>query len=149
MSVRNLLTGLFQGFIGRLSDIFGRKFILGLLISIPLIFFESTWLLIAVAILQAFSVSVVTPSWNAVLGDVTETLGAFSGLAQASWGIATFIGSLGAGFIADAINSAYGAIIMVISTTIAIAIMRVLASIGYFFIKESLPKENRTSKTTN
>lgn len=78
MSVRNLLTGLFQGFVGRLSDIFGRKFILiagfilGLLIPIPLIFFENTWLLIAVAIIQAFAVSIVTPSWNAVLGDVTE-----------------------------------------------------------------------------
>jgi len=76
-----------------------------------------------------------------------ETHGAFSGLSQATWGIATFIGSLCAGFIADAITNTYGAIVMVISTTIAIAIMRVLASIGYFFIKESLPKENRTSKT--
>ncbi len=78
MSIRNLLSGLFQGLVGRLSDIFGRKFILiigfilGLLIPIPLLFFESTWLLITVAIIQAFAISVVIPSWNAVLGDVTE-----------------------------------------------------------------------------
>ena len=78
MSVRNLLTGLFQGVVGRLSDKLGRKFILiagfiiGVIIPIPLIFFENTYLLIVVAVIQAFSVSVVTPTWNAVLGDVTE-----------------------------------------------------------------------------
>lgn len=78
MSVRNLLTGLFQGTIGRLSDRIGRKYILiagfvvSILITIPLIFFENTILLIFVSIIQAFSVSIVLPTWNAVLGDVTE-----------------------------------------------------------------------------
>ncbi|HUU79030.1 MAG TPA: MFS transporter [candidate division Zixibacteria bacterium] len=78
MSVRNLLTGLFQGTIGRLSDKIGRKYILifgfflSLIIPIPLIFYHEQWFLIFVAIVQAFSVSVVIPTWNAVLGDVTE-----------------------------------------------------------------------------
>ncbi|MFW9922873.1 MAG: MFS transporter, partial [Candidatus Thorarchaeota archaeon] len=77
-SIVNLLTGLFQGTIGRLSDKLGRKyilitgFILSFLVTIPLIFFENTILLIFVAILQAFSVSIAIPTWNAVLGDVTE-----------------------------------------------------------------------------
>ena len=77
MSIRNLLQGLFQGFAGRLSDIFGRKyilifgFVLSLIIPIPLIFYHQIWFLIFVAIIQAFSVSVVIPTWNAVLGDVT------------------------------------------------------------------------------
>jgi len=78
MSIRNLLTGLFQGIIGRLSDRFGRKFILiigfviGFLIPIPLIFWEYTWLLIVVAVVQAFATSIFIPTWNAVLGDVTD-----------------------------------------------------------------------------
>jgi len=78
MSIRNLLSGLFQGVAGRLSDKFGRKYILffglflSLVIPIPLIFYHSVWFLIFVAIIQAFSVSVFIPSFNAVLGDVTE-----------------------------------------------------------------------------
>ena len=78
MSIRNLLSGLFQGVAGRLSDKFGRKYILffglflSLVIPIPLIFYHSVWFLIFVAIIQAFSVSVFIPAWNAVLGDVTE-----------------------------------------------------------------------------
>ncbi|MBD3193388.1 MAG: MFS transporter [Candidatus Heimdallarchaeota archaeon] len=78
MSIRNLLRGLFQGMIGRLSDQFGRRtiliigFFLSFIITIPLIFFESTILLIVVSIVQAFAVSVVVPTWNAVLGDVTQ-----------------------------------------------------------------------------
>ncbi|MHA1739193.1 MAG: MFS transporter [Candidatus Heimdallarchaeota archaeon] len=78
MSIRNLLNGLFQGVIGRLSDRFGRKYILmfgfalGMLIPIPLIFWEATWLLIVVAVVQAFATSIFIPTWNAVLGDVTD-----------------------------------------------------------------------------
>jgi len=77
-SIRNLLQGLFQGAIGRLSDRFGRKyillfgFVLSFLIPIPLIFYHNTYFLIFVAIIQAFSVSIIIPTWNAVLGDVTE-----------------------------------------------------------------------------
>lgn len=87
MSVRNLLNGLFQGAIGRLSDKLGRKYILifgfalGFLIPLPLIFWEATWLLIVVAVVQAFATSIFIPTWNAVLGDVTnqKTRAAFIG----------------------------------------------------------------------
>jgi MFS family permease len=78
LSIRNLLTGLFQGTIGRLSDKLGRKliliagFFLSFVIPIPLIFFDNTILLVFVALIQAFSISVTIPTWNAVLGDVTE-----------------------------------------------------------------------------
>ncbi|MFW9922876.1 MAG: MFS transporter [Candidatus Thorarchaeota archaeon] len=77
-SIRNLLNSIFQGYIGLLSDRIGRKLImfigiaLNFLITIPLLFFENTWLLIFVAIVQAFSLSVFIPAWNAVLGDVTQ-----------------------------------------------------------------------------
>ena len=78
-SIRNLISGLFQGTFGRLSDKIGRKnilifgFILSFLIPIPLIFFrELQWLLILISVIQALSVSIIIPSWNAVLGDVTQ-----------------------------------------------------------------------------
>ena len=87
MSIRNLLTGLFQGAIGRLSDKLGRKYILifgfviGFLIPLPLIFWEAPWLLVIVAVVQAFATSIFIPTWNAVLGDVTDqkTRAAFIG----------------------------------------------------------------------
>ena len=69
-----------------------------------------------------------------------ETFGSYSGLTQVTWGLATFFSSLIAGFIAESISNNYGDTTMIISTTIAIAIIRALATIGYFFIKESLPK---------
>ncbi|MGC9780406.1 MAG: MFS transporter [Candidatus Heimdallarchaeota archaeon] len=78
MSIRNLLSGLFQGTIGRLSDRIGRKyilivgFILSFVIPIPLMFYHNPYFLIFVAVIQAFSVSIIIPTWNAVLGDVTE-----------------------------------------------------------------------------
>ena len=77
-SIRNLLSSLFQGFIGLLSDKIGRKFVMfgGILlnfaITVPLIFFEQTWLLITVAIVQALSISLFVPAWNATQGDVTN-----------------------------------------------------------------------------
>lgn len=145
---------------GKLGDRFGRKPVLIFsrvimfsvsLLYIPAVLSGSWYYIMLTNVISGFGNGIFLVLMNAYALDLssTKTLGAFSGLTQASWGIATFIGALGAGFIAEAINSAYGAIIMVISTTIAIAIMRVLASIGYFFIKESLPKENRTLKTAN
>lgn len=77
-SIRNLISGLFQGAFGRLSDKIGRKYILlfgfviSFLIPIPLIFYRAQWLLIVTSIIQALSVSIIIPSWNAVLGDVTQ-----------------------------------------------------------------------------
>ena len=77
-SIRNLLSSLFQGFIGLLSDKIGRKFVMfgGILlnfaITVPLIFFQQTWLLITVAIVQALSISFFVPAWNATQGDVTK-----------------------------------------------------------------------------
>ncbi|NHK31769.1 MAG: MFS transporter [Asgard group archaeon] len=77
-SIRNLISGLFQGSIGRLSDKIGRKnilligFIISFLIPLPLIFNRSQWLMILIAVIQALSVSIVIPTWNAVLGDVTK-----------------------------------------------------------------------------
>ncbi|MCG3252431.1 MAG: MFS transporter [Candidatus Heimdallarchaeota archaeon] len=77
-SIRNLISGLFQGSIGRLSDKIGRKkilifgFIISFLIPLPLIFYRVQWFLILTSVIQALSVSFIIPSWNAVLGDVTQ-----------------------------------------------------------------------------
>lgn len=77
-SIRTLLSSVFQGNIGYLSDKIGRKTLLivgiafNFLVTIPLLFFEATWLIVVVAIFQALSLSIFIPTWNAVLGDVTK-----------------------------------------------------------------------------
>ena len=53
-------------------------------------------------------------------------------------------GVLAAGFIAEAITNAYDEYTMILATTIAIAVMRAISALGYLFVKESLPKENRS-----
>ncbi|NHK31767.1 MAG: MFS transporter [Asgard group archaeon] len=77
-SIRNLLSSISQGTIGFLSDKIGRKFLILLgifmnfLVTLPLLFTNNTWAIIIVAIVQAFSLSIFMPAWNAVLGDVTK-----------------------------------------------------------------------------
>lgn len=77
-SIRNLLSSISQGTIGFLSDKIGRKFLMLLgifmnfLVTLPLLFTNNTWVIIIVAIVQAFSLSIFMPAWNAVLGDVTK-----------------------------------------------------------------------------
>ncbi|MGC9780404.1 MAG: MFS transporter [Candidatus Heimdallarchaeota archaeon] len=115
-SIRNLLSSILQGNIGFLSDKIGRKLImligmiLNFAITIPLLFFENIGLLIAVAIIQAFSLSIFIPAWNAVLGDVTKP--AFR---------ATFIGRI----------ASIGRLVSV-SFSIIIAIIFYLADVVYY-----------------
>ncbi len=77
-SIRNLLSSISQGTIGYLSDKIGRKLLILLgifmnfLVTLPLLFTNNTWAIIIVAIVQAFSLSIFMPAWNAVLGDVTK-----------------------------------------------------------------------------
>ncbi|NHJ40096.1 MAG: MFS transporter [Asgard group archaeon] len=78
-SIRNLMSSLFQGSIGRLSDKYGRRyFLMGgffLVFSslIILIFVDTPVMLIVVSIIQAFSLSIIIPVWSATLGDLTVT----------------------------------------------------------------------------
>ncbi|MHA1127186.1 MAG: MFS transporter [Candidatus Heimdallarchaeota archaeon] len=70
------LFGLLQSFFGRFSDKFGRKVILiiGFFIltisSMILIFFKHPAVIVVVVIFQAFSVALISPVWNATLGDI-------------------------------------------------------------------------------
>lgn len=76
-SIRNLMSSLFQGSIGRLSDKYGRRyFLLGgffLVFTslVILIFVNTPIMLIVVSIIQAFSLSIIIPVWSATLGDLT------------------------------------------------------------------------------
>ena len=158
MSIRNLLSGLFQGIAGRLSDIFGRKvvllfgFILSLVIPIPLIFYHSVWFLIFVAVIQAFSVSVVIPSWNAVLGDVTEPSfrAAFIGRINSIGRIVSVAATLTIAGIFALIDTRYNNIITISGTAYEItwefqygfifafsAFNALLCIISLFFLKET------------
>lgn len=146
------------GFIGgKIGDQVGRKPVLLFsrlimfsvsLLYIPAVLFNNWYFVILTNVVSGIGNGVFAVIMNAYALDLStdETLGSYSGLSQASWGIATFVGSLIFGFISQALTNSFGDVIMVLSTTIAIAIMRVIASIGYFFIKESLSAENRLAK---
>ncbi|MCK5183567.1 MAG: MFS transporter [Candidatus Heimdallarchaeota archaeon] len=151
--------GLFFG--GKLSDRFGRKpFIIygrAAMFAIPLVMigavFMGNWQMLLLSnIIGGSAMGSITVSMNAYVLDIApeEQMGAYSGLQQVGWGILTFIGSLSSGFIATAItnNAPYARDedkirYMVIVMFSAIAILRFIASIGYFFIDESFPKEAR------
>jgi MFS family permease len=150
----------FSGFFGgRIADRIGRK---PVLIVTRFLLFSVSLLYIPAVIFNAWGYVILT---NVVSGlcngaffivmntyaldcSSEDTKGSYSGLAQVSWGITTSVGSLVAGFIAQAIvNNAQATGLtvddatryMIIVTTIAIGILRILASLGYFFVKESLP----------
>lgn len=146
---------------GKLSDRFGRKpFIIygrAAMFLIPLVMigaiFLGNWQMLLISNLVGGSaMGFITVSMNAYILDIApeDQMGAYSGLQQVGWGILTFIGSLSAGFIATAITNNAPYVLdedkiryMVIVMFSAIAILRFIASIGYFFIDESFPKEAR------
>ncbi|HUT80092.1 MAG TPA: MFS transporter [Candidatus Bathyarchaeia archaeon] len=138
---------------GRVGDKFGRKPVLIFsrvimfsvaLFYIPAVLSGSWYWIILTNSVSGIGNGAFLVMMNAYALDMApdEDQGSYSGLTQASWGVATFLGSLIMGFIAQAISENFNPITMVVSTTIAIAIMRVIASIGYFFIKESLVKKS-------
>lgn len=149
--------GLFFG--GKLGDRFGRKpFIIygrAAMFVIPLVMIGAVllgnWKMLFLSnIIGGSAMGVITVSQNAYVLDIApeDQMGAYSGLQQVGWGVLTFIGSLSSGFIANAIENNAPAgedptRYMVIIMFSAIAILRFIASIGYFFIDESLPKEAR------
>jgi len=146
---------------GKLSDRFGRKpFIIygrAVMFLIPLVMigavFMGSWQMLLISNLVGGSaMGFITVSMNAYILDIApeDQMGAYSGLQQVGWGILTFIGSLSSGFIATAITNNAPYVLdedkiryMVIVMFSAIAILRFIASIGYFFIDESFPKEAR------
>lgn len=148
---------------GRIGDRIGRKPVLVItrfvlftvsLLYIPAVIFDAWGYVILTNVVSGLCNGAFFIVMNAYALDCSseDTKGSFSGLAQVSWGIATSVGSLVAGFIALAIeNNAPGTPVeatkyMIIVTTIAIGVLRILASIGYFFVKESLPKHKRISQ---
>ncbi|MBN1330262.1 MAG: MFS transporter [Candidatus Heimdallarchaeota archaeon] len=77
-SIRNLLGSILQGLFGRLSDKRGRKYFLlagflgNFIVIVLLLFYSNPIMLIIVSIVQAVSISIITPVWNASLGDITK-----------------------------------------------------------------------------
>ena len=76
--IQNLGSALFQGFFGRLSDRFGRKiilflgFIIATITTIYLAFNASTIIFMVIIALYSLGISMVIPSWNALLGDISS-----------------------------------------------------------------------------
>lgn len=160
----------FGSFIGgKLGDRFGRKPVMLIsraimfsvsLLYIPAILTGSWYYVIPTNIVSGFGNGVFLVMMNAYALDLSDekTMGSYSGLSQVTWGIATFIAALLAGVIADAIEFRAITVLglseidaakrMAIILVIAIAVMRVIATIGYFFVKESLPKEMRSKNNS-
>ena len=159
-----IVTGIFsasssvaQFFGGKLGDQFGRKplIILSrmLMFPIPLVMIgailQHNWLwLILSNIFGGASTGTLNVSQNAYVLDLAhrDQMGAYSGITQVAWGFATFTGSISAGFIVSSIVNRLGSCYLgtvLIYAFIIIAILRLVASIDFFFIVESYPKELR------
>lgn len=147
-------SSLAQYFGGKLGDKIGRKplIIFGRLamFTIPVVMIvavlANNWLYLLISnFIGGAGMGAVTVSMNAYILDLApdDQMGAYTGLNQVGWGISTFIGSLSAGFIADAVETAIGTEMMVVYVFTAIAALRLLAGFGFFFISESLPKDSR------
>ncbi|MBD3190751.1 MAG: MFS transporter [Candidatus Heimdallarchaeota archaeon] len=153
----SIFSSLSMFFGGRIGDAIGRKPLLIIgritIFTIPLFFimaviFNSWLFLILSNLIGGLSMGLVNVGLNAYVLDLApeNMMGAYSGLTQVVWGIATFIGSLSAGFIAQAIENAYGLRTMAIAMLAGVGAVRMLSSLGYFFITESLPKDVREAR---
>ncbi|MHA1307305.1 MAG: MFS transporter, partial [Candidatus Heimdallarchaeota archaeon] len=168
-AVFSISSAITQYFGGKVSDRIGRKpliiasrmgmFMIPLFMIVALI--TDQWLyLIPSNIIGGSCLGLLIISQTAYVLDLApnDQMGAYSGMSQVGWGIATFIGSLSAGFIGDAIVRKYMSLrvpevdatrLMVIIMFIAICVLRIFAAIGFFFIDESLPKEIRDQRKKN
>ena len=76
-AIQNLGQSLFQGFFGRLSDRLGRKiilllgFIIATISTINLAFLTSPVIFMVIIGIYSIGISMVIPSWNALMGDIT------------------------------------------------------------------------------
>ncbi|HUU79029.1 MAG TPA: MFS transporter [candidate division Zixibacteria bacterium] len=149
--------GVFQVIGGRMADKIGRKkvILIGAAILIffpisytPAIIFQKWWFSILANIVAGSGSGFFYTTINTYILDLSkrESMGTFAGWKEALTGTATFIGSLSGGFIIDALTNSYGLIIMGISMTIGVTILRFLAFFGYLFVKENFTKEETMTK---
>jgi MFS family permease len=153
-AIFSVSSSLAQFFGGRLGDRIGRKPLIVYgrmaMLAIPLVmigavYFNNWLILMASNIIGGSAIGAITVGQNAYILDLApeEQMGAYTGLAQVGWGIATFIGSLSAGFIANSIEMQVGTERMIYITFSVICFLRFFSSIFFLFIKESLVKETQ------
>ena len=76
-AIQNLGSSLLQGFFGRLSDRIGRKlvllfgFIIATITTVNLAFLTSPVIFMVIIGIYSLGMSMVIPSWNALMGDIT------------------------------------------------------------------------------
>ncbi|NHJ84439.1 MAG: MFS transporter [Asgard group archaeon] len=153
-AIFSVCSSLGQFFSGKIGDRIGRKPILIYsrismfvipVVMIGAILINDWRLLILSNILGGAAMGAYAVGQNAYILDIApeEQMGAYSGLLQVGWGIMTFIGSLGAGFIAEAIEKTRDTSEMIILMFSVITALRLFVSFAYFFMDESLPKSAR------
>ncbi|MBN1327863.1 MAG: MFS transporter [Candidatus Heimdallarchaeota archaeon] len=145
--------GFFQWVGGRMADKIGRKkvIIIGATILVlfpisytPAIIFGRWEFSILANFIAGSGSGFFYTTINTYILDLSKrnSMGSFAGWKEALTGIATFIGSLSGGFIIDALTNSYGLVIMGISMTIGVTILRGFALIGYFFVKDNFANHN-------
>ncbi|MFW9923641.1 MAG: MFS transporter [Candidatus Thorarchaeota archaeon] len=119
--------------IGRISlFIFGPLWILAIV-------YDSWWWLLIEGVTTGFPVGLAFVGINTYVLDIAheDMRGTYTGLMQFFWGITTFVGSLIAGVISDALTKAVGISMMAIIMFASIAGIRLIFSLGYLFIDDS------------
>ena len=156
-SVFILVMSLVQVISGKLGDKLGRKplFVFGafILVFYPVSMLPAiitgNWLwLLAANTWAGFGVGSFFVSLNALTLDLApdSLMGAYSGIRELFFGVASFGGSLASGFIIDALNLSYGLYYTLFWMLIGISVLRFIASLGFLFVAESLPKHVREAR---
>ncbi len=146
--------GIFQTISGKLADKVGRKkmIIIGAAILIffpvsytPAVVFGKWQFSILANFVAGTGSGFFYTSINTYILDLSkrETMGSFIGWKEALTGVATFLGSLSGGFVIDALIG--NLVVMGVSMTVGVSVLRFLAFFGYLFMKDNFVKEKETS----
>jgi MFS family permease len=156
-SVFLIVMSLTQFVTGKLGDRIGRKplFVFGAFVlvlypvsNLPALYSgDWRWQLLG-NFVAGFGTGTFFVALNALTLDLAsnELMGTFSGVREMFWGIATFIGSLSAGFLVDFLEVKFGLLIATIAMCIGVTCFRLLTAVGFLFVTESLPKEERENR---
>jgi MFS family permease len=151
-----LVTALTQPKLGSIADKVGRKPVLvvgrAAFFLFPLLYaFSTSWLhLLAIHVaLSAFISAVMVTTTAYILDSAPATKRAtYTASYNLIFGVATFLGSLSGGIFAGSLSATNGESKIIFTGLLISAIMRLIASMSFLAIKETLPSTKKLSKQT-